>query len=162
VAQEAAEVTQFADFHQAYVSGYIQLADAKAGAVFTVAGGVLGYLLSQAGFRENLLSSAPNYLATATLAALCATFALAFAVIRPRGLNGTGPVFFGSVAQYERDQYLALIESLSAEQLARERLAHCHALSIVCRKKYSYLRVSIWAGLAGLLLAGASIARFGL
>jgi hypothetical protein len=158
------DLTEFADFHQGYVSAYIQLADAKAGVVLAVSGGLIGYLLAQGSVRSAVTSAElVAVVPGGALAALALAFGLAFSVIRPRRGPPTGVVYFEAVAAHETDEnYVAALKSKSAMELAEVRIEHCHALSVICSRKYRVLVGSIWAGLGGMILTCLSIAALGL
>jgi hypothetical protein len=148
---------EFATFHEGYVSRYIQLADAKAGTALLVSAGTLGYLLGQEQFVASLALRSGWFEAALALAAglcLAVSGALSFAVIAPRGSKpGTSLVYFGDVARRQAGEFIDAVRSAGGDGLARERLAHTHALSGICRLKYMLLRWALGLGAAGLVAA---------
>ena len=151
LAQGSDRLTDFADFHQGYVSQYIQLADAKAGVVITVSGALIGYLLSHATFAAAIgVGSLMSWLCLATIVALVASFLLAFWAVRPRGGRPTGPIYFASVARFEdAEAYRKHVASMSERELAEARLDHCYAISKIADEKYLALRWAMLAALVG-------------
>ena len=149
--------TEFATFHEAYVSRYIQLADAKAGTALVITAGTLGYLLGQDAFVAALAFHSNGWLAVLAYLGglpLAASSALFFYVIAPRGSKpGKSLVYFDDVARRSAADFVDAIRSVSAEDLARERLKHAHAIAHVCRRKYIWLRRAMFSGALGLVAA---------
>lgn len=162
--QTSKSLTDFADFHQTYVSHYIQLADTKAGAVITVTGALIAYLLSKSEFLSvPPLSSAVAAMHALTLGLLALSFVFGFWVVSPRGKESSGPVYFGSVAAFgDAESYRHHLNDMSEEQLANARIDHCFALAQVCTDKYAKLRWAMLTGMTGLLLTGLTILPLGL
>lgn len=164
VAKERADnATAFAAFHEQYVTKYIQLADAKAGATFTICSGVFAFLWTRDAFIDAVLHArAWSFFAVslAALVLLAAGSAMAFYVIAPRlARSGNDLVFWKSVADLPlRDSMAEAVLSSSRERLARERLLHCYDLSKVCASKYRWLRRAMITGALG--LAAALVATF--
>jgi hypothetical protein len=164
VAKERADnATVFAAFHEQYVTKYIQLADAKAGATFTVCSGVFAYLWTRDTFIDAVVHARTWCLFAVSLGALillAAGSAMAFYVIAPRlARSGNDLVFWKSVAALPRRDSLAeAVLTSSRERLARERLHHCYDLSKVCASKYLWLRRAMITGAVG--LAAALFASF--
>lgn len=162
IAKERADnATVFAAFHEQYVTKYIQLADAKAGATFTICSGAFAYLWTRDAFIEAILySRAWGFVAVSGIAMLllAAGSAMAFYVIAPRlARSGNDIVFWKSVAEMpHRDSLADAVLGGSREQLARERLRHCYDLSKVCASKYRWLRRAMLVGAVGLIAALAA------
>lgn len=140
----------FASFHEGYVRHYIALADAKAGVVFTLAGGLLGYLLADAGNRATITEPVLSFEFVTIMLALVSLLtmaALAFFVIAPRLSikSNEGLVYFGAVAKKtSSDDFLAEVASCSGERLVEARLIHCYDTAVICARKYELLKVAIW------------------
>lgn len=146
----------FADFHSSYVTGYIQLADAKAGVTFAVTSGVLAFLATSDDFAGAITfsSTALETISAAVAGALLVISSLlGFSVILPRTPRGGDDViFWKSVAELpSAGDYVARITSLSNERLLSERLCHSFNLSRVCSAKYMRLRQAMLVGLCGLI-----------
>ena len=152
---------EFADFHREYLSDHIQLADAKAGVVLGVSGGIAGYLLSKPYFRDAITGTVGPYalLSWIALIALLLAFASAFAVILPRYSKAApGPLYFHSVASYgDVSSYLADISDNTAESLARQMISNCYHVSVVCSRKYRVLRVSMWLCATAIAASGLNV-----
>lgn len=150
----------FAEFHQGYVSSYIQLADTKAGWVFAIAAGLLVYVLGKDDLRSLLFPAEPSVRLAAlilTVAFLAASAIFSFLVVTPRlPPSGEGVVSFFSVAKKPTaESYVREIASMTDSALSEARLKHSYAISGVCTKKYSRLW---WACLTGVLgLAGVAV-----
>lgn len=156
------ELVQFADFHEEYVSKYIQQADAKAGAVFAAAAGVSGYFLAKEGFLEVLKSGhGPHaaFLGWATLTALVSSAFFAFGVIAPRQAKSSGDlVFWGSVGKLaSASAYATALRSETKTAFVDQRISHCYDLSSVCRRKYKALWIAIWIAALAAPLSGAAL-----
>ncbi len=146
----------FAEFHQNYVSNYIQFADTKAAWVFAVASALLAYVFGKEELRAALFlpqMSIPFVLLVATVVLLVSSAALSFIVISPRfGTSGEGVGFFSVGARKtSADSYVREIASMSPAELTEARLKHSYDISRVCARKYGHLRWSFWAGILGLI-----------
>lgn len=155
------DIQEFGRFHQGYLTSYIQLADTKAAAVFTVVGGILAYVLSKNPFRHALDGplSWPSAIAWSTTAALVLAAGLSFHVLLPRlDRTGKGPIFFLSVVEYgSAAKYGASVKAMSAAEMSEAMLQQSYDLSTVCRKKYRQLRSSMIVGLAAVALTAISM-----
>ena len=144
------------EFHEQYLSKYIQLADAKAGAAAAALAAVLGALLTWEPWLQTLVSpSLTQDFGVTVLSALFLTggAAMTFLVIIPRGpRGGEGLIAWDAVAAMTEEDFERAIREAGAAGLARERLGHCHALARVCRQKYRSLRWGLWSGGVGLAL----------
>lgn len=154
---------EFAEFHEDYVRHYIQFADAKAGACFTVISAVLGYLVSKDEIQKLILEPAWNFrfeVAAAALVVLLVSAAFSFAIIAPRlgSKSAEGIVFFGAVADRESSEAFIMDVAASSEAgLTTARLKHCFDISKICARKYLLLRAAIWSAMPGLALALAAL-----
>lgn len=155
----------FAEFHQGYVSSYIQFADTKAAWVFAVASGSLAYVFGKDNLRAVLFLpqlSVPFVLLATTIALLVLSAVFSFIVISPRlGTSGEGVVFFSAVAKkVSADSYVREIASMSATALTEARLKHSYDISRVCAGKYGHLRRAFWTGIFGLVgIAALTLSR---
>jgi hypothetical protein len=146
----------FAEFHQTYVSGYIQFADTKAAWVFAVASGILAYVFSSRAIGMILLLpgwNIPFLLTSATVTLLVLAAAFAFLVISPRfSSSGDGIIFFSSVAKKKSaESFIREIASMNEAALTEARLKHCYDISGVCSRKYTYLKLAFWTGVLALI-----------
>ena len=152
---------EFATFHEGYLSRYIQLADAKAGSVLVVVAAAIGYLLSQDRLVTILHGDVAIWrvgLLVVTLLALGGSGALAFHVIAPRQpSSGNSLIYYGDAAALSEITYIEAVHTAGPDGLARQRLAHAHALTGICRDKYRWLRRAMLVGAAGLI--GAFLCR---
>lgn len=148
---------EFATFHEAYLSRYIQLADAKAGTALVFTGGTLGYLLGQDPFLAalRLQSTCPmSILAVLSGLLLSGSAVLSFVVIAPRGSKpGTGLVYWEDVARLTATEFIEAVHGTGPDGLARERLSHTHTIAGICERKYRWLRRALGLGAAGLVAA---------
>lgn len=149
----------FSEFHEGYVSRYIQLADTKASWLFALVSALIVFLVTSDYFETIDLFAVENCFLTVllslTFGMLIISAIFAFLVIAPnlRSPSGEGLVFFGSVAKHENSAaYVSKVSGLSEQEMANLRLQHCYDLSKVCSKKYNRLKVSIWLGSIGTFL----------
>ncbi len=158
---DAAALIEFATFHEGYLSRYIQLADAKAGSVLVIVAAAIGYALGQDDVASALHWDGHwcrTLLAGITILSLATSGTLAFLVIVPRTPTlGNGLIFWDDVAKLQQGDFLERIRASGQDGIARERLAHSHALAGVCRSKYIWLRRSMPFGAVGLV--GAFLCR---
>lgn len=153
----------FAEFHQGYVSAYIQFADTKAAWVFAVASGLLAYVFGNDELRALMFLPAwnlPFILLIGTILLLALSAVLSFLVISPRlPTSGEGVVFFSAVARKSSaDSYVREIASMNDPALTEARLKHSYDISRVCARKYGHLRWAFWTGVLGLIgMAGLTL-----
>lgn len=146
----------FAEFHQGYVTGYIEFADTKASWVFAITAGLLAYIFSSDEIRMILVLpgwNVPSLLVAATVLLLALSAVFSFLVISPRfSRSGEGVVFFGSVAKKESaDTFVRDIAAMSESALTEARLKHSYDISRICARKYGHLRVAFWTGILALI-----------
>ena len=148
---------EFLDFHEQYLSKYIQLADAKAGAAAAALTAVLGAMLTWDPWVGALTSPALSWgFGIAVLGALLLVggAVMTFLVIVPRRPRASeGLIAWDAVAAMSEEGFAGAVRAAGPMGLARERLGHCHALARVCRQKYRWLRWGLRTGGAGLMLA---------
>jgi hypothetical protein len=155
---EQSTLIRFVDFHEQYVTKYIRMADAKAGATFVATSAVLAYFLNDSVFRDDLKYEFLSWawvFAAAAVFFLLSSAVLSFNVIAPRTpSSGTGVVFWGDVARFANaETYGAAILALSPESLLKARFEHSLNLSRVCADKYKSLRNSMRLGAIGVVVA---------
>lgn len=155
--------SNFSEFHEEYVSRYIALADTKAAWMFTITAGLVAYLCGHENYLQVLISPELSFAycskATAMLALVLSAL-FSFLVIVPRApTSGEGIVYFKTVASKPSAKaYIDSVGKKNTSELASARLAHCFDISRVCTRKYRSLRISMWVGLGGLLLACCAFA----
>lgn len=154
---------EFAGFQEAYVRNYILLADTKAAWTFTIASGVLVYLIGTDKTKNALLSPECSWpyavLLTSVVLLTISTF-FSFRVVAPRlaSKSGEGIVFFGSVAsKNDAATYVNDVAAHDAPGLIEARLKHCFDVSTVCKGKYASLKKAIWFGLPALAVTLVAI-----
>lgn len=148
---------RFADFHSPYVTGYIQLADAKAGATFAVAAGVIAFLLNSTKFADAIKLTPDWFIVALALVGfilICASALMSFLVILPRTPKGDDDsVFWKSVAELPNPAaFVQKVRQLDERKMLAQRLSHSYNLSKACATKYQWLRNAMIAGAVGLLL----------
>jgi len=146
----------FAEFHQSYVTGYIQFADTKAGWAFALASGLIAYIFSNEKFSKILFHpvfTLSSLLLSGTTVLLILSAALSFLVIVPRfKSSGEGLVYFGAVAKKRAaNDYIQEIASAGESALTEARLKHSYDISRICAQKYKLLRAAFWLGALGLI-----------
>lgn len=153
------EHSDFATFQEGYIRHYIALADTKAGVIFALASGIIGYLLNDAEVQATILApscSSEFIVPILALVSLGVVSALTFFVVAPR-LSATSSerlVFFGAVSKKaSSDDFVSEIEASSDEQLIEARLKHCYDTAKVCSHKYKILKAAIWLTPISLLFA---------
>lgn len=146
----------FAEFHQGYVSGYIEFADTKAAWAFTIAAALIGYIVNTKEIIGVLLSPVwsmkyATFVLTVFLLVLSAISS--FLAIAPRfSRSGEGVVFFSAVAKKRSaDAYVREVAAMSDGQLTEARIKHSYDISRVCSQKFWWLRIAFWFGILGLI-----------
>lgn len=146
----------FADFQEEYVRNYISLADTKAAWTFTIASGVLVYLIGTDKIKDALLVPVLSWhyaLLIASVFMLVISAFFSFRVVAPRlaSKSGEGIVFFGSVAaKDDAASYVSEVATYDPAEITEARLKHCFDVSKVCDGKYASLKKAIWFGLPAL------------
>lgn len=146
----------FADFHQGYVTGYIQLADTKAAWVFAVSSGLIAYMFGSSNIQGTVQFQRWDWLivlvcVTAVLLILTAVFS--FLVISPRlARSSDGIVFFGSVAsRASPDEFVREVAGMGEPELIEARLRHGYDISKICARKYRLLTMAFRTGILALV-----------
>lgn len=151
--------SDFASFHEGYVRHYIALADTKAGVIFALASGIIGYLLNDDNVQILLLSpscSTEFVISILALLFLGVVATLAFLVFAPRLADPSkeGLVFFGAVAdKTTSDKYVQDVAGSTEQDLTKARLKHCYDTASVCARKYKLLKAAILLTPLSLLFA---------
>lgn len=124
---------EFSEFHEGYVSRYIQLADTKASWVFALTSALLVFMVSDSDLNKLYLAIKGDSIGTSIVVVIF-TFLLlgalfSFLVIAPnlRSPSGEGLVFFKSVAdQKNSSQYVENVAKLDDDEMTNLRLQHCY------------------------------------
>jgi hypothetical protein len=148
---------RLADFLNGSIIQNINLADRKAGIIFTLVVAAGLFLLQRAPEAIGALAAGPEpraMLWALIMLVLVGAAASAFAVIFPRIRRQPGGIlFWGDITGYAQGRdYLARVAQERAEELARIKLSYCHDLSGICAAKFRMLRVSMTLAAAGLVL----------
>ncbi|GGO93655.1 Pycsar system effector family protein [Stakelama pacifica] len=153
----------FAGFQEGYVRDYISLADTKAAWTFTIASGVLVYLIGTEKIKDALLAPVLSWpyasLIVSVLLLVISAF-FSFRVVAPRlaSKSGEGIVFFGSVAaKDDAANYVSEVAAHDPAAITEARLKHCFDVSKVCDGKYASLKKAIWFGLPALAVTLVAI-----
>ena len=146
---------KFAEETHQYVREYIRQADQKAAFFFAGATALIAFL-----YKANLVQTwvkLPAQWVFVDMLSFIATVGLAVSALAclltvfPR-LNGSkrGHIFFGAVAEFESGKdYATDVLEREIGELIEAKLCHVHDLSIVCRRKYSVLKIGQWLGAIG-------------
>lgn len=146
---------KFADETHQYVREYIQQADQKAAFFFAGSTALIAFL-----HKANLVKlwmKLPTQWVFVDMLSLLATIGLAvsafacLATIFPR-LKGSkrGHIFFSAIAEFEtRKEYALDVLHREPGELIEAKLCHVHDLAIICRAKFTILKLGQWAGAVG-------------
>ena len=90
------------------------------------------------------------------VALVCFVIAAVFAfyAILPRLRGAAGHIIYWKAISEHRNSstFIEKVTQNSAEALAKQTLEHCYELSVICKKKYRLLRISLWLNGIGLAL----------
>jgi hypothetical protein len=129
------------------------------GIMFTVLGrfaGDLGTILRAGGWlRWAMLALVVSFAALAL-----ATVIQAFRTISPRFPKAPPSLaFFGDIARLSREEYVAQVEAMSAQEAIEHMLRYNHTVSMICVEKFRQLRWGLrffqWTFIAWLMLVVA-------
>lgn len=146
---------KFAEETHQYVREYIRQADQKAAFFFAGSTTLIAFL-----YKVNLVQhwvKAPTQWVFVDMLSFVATIGLAvsafacLATIFPR-LKGSkrGHVFFGAIAEFEnRKDYVFDVLQCDIGKLIEEKLCHVHDLAMICRRKFTVLKIGQWSGAIG-------------
>ena len=153
----SAEHEKFADFLHGAIMQNINLADRKAGIIFTLVSAATLFLFQRAPAMIAGLQAGTDLrgaLWWVIVVLLIAAAVCAFFVIFPRiRRRGPGAVFWGDIAAYSDEAaFVADVTGMSGREVARAKLTQCYDLSAICRAKYRMLRLSMALTAAGLVL----------
>ncbi|MDH3595307.1 MAG: DUF5706 domain-containing protein [Rhodospirillales bacterium] len=148
---------RLADFLNGAIIQNINLADRKAGIIFTLVVAAGLFLLQRAPEAIAALLAGPEpkaLLWALIMLALVGAAVSAFSVIFPRIRRQPGGIlFWGDITGYaERRDYLARVARERPDELAETKLGYCHDLSGICAAKFRMLRLSMTLAAAGLVL----------
>jgi hypothetical protein len=148
---------RLADFLNGSIIQNINLADRKAGIIFTLVVAAGLFLLQRAPVVIGALAVGPDLgalLWALIMLALVGAAASAFAVIFPRIRRQPGGIlFWGDITGFAHGRaYLARVAQERPDELAEIKLGYCYDLSAICDAKFRMLRLSMTLAAAGLLL----------
>jgi hypothetical protein len=152
------------DVHK-YTNDYIRFADTKAAFVAAASTALIGTLVSStvldSCFRVTPCAwSKVQWLAMVGLLLLAASLSLAVNAIRPRLWNSTsvGYIFWESVAGHRTAKaFSEAVSNLTATERMKATSEHLFALAAVAKRKYDFVKLAIYAGIPGGLLAGIAL-----
>jgi hypothetical protein len=141
---------------------HVLSADGKAAGVITLLGMMFTVLARFATQLSDLVKPGPlRYFFSAVILgfAMSALFAVvqSFRTISPRFPKAPPSLaFFGDIARLSREEYVARVESLSADEALRQMLSYNHTASRICVDKLKQLRLGLrsfqWAAGCWMLL----------
>lgn len=149
----------FADTVHEYIREYIALADQKAAFISAIATAMIAFLYQQDIPKLFLKPPAQwtwrSLLAALTTLLLTASISAALAVVVPRRKGPrSGLVFWEAIAGYpSANSYADEVSTQSHSELVRQKLYHCYALAVVCRRKYNHVDTAIKCGGVAFMLA---------
>ena len=141
-----------------YVNNYIRFADAKAGAILAFSVAMIGALFSakmHAGFTATSPGNwgLPEMLSVVAFGSLAISVFVAAGAIKPRLLNtkqDPGFVFWENILAHKEPQVFWDAYAPQGQPDLEKNLAyHLFDLCRVCRSKYLWVAISLWAGLVG-------------
>lgn len=126
---------------------HVLSADGKAAGVITLLG-MMFTVIARFGSQVSDLVQAPGVLRYAGSALVIGFAALSlcavvqsFRTITPRFPKAPPSLaFFGDIAALSREQYLARVQSLSADEALQQMLSYNHTASLICLEKVRQLR----------------------
>jgi len=145
--------SSFAELVHEYLRDNISLADQKCAIVFTLVSVALFFLFGELRENKELSFVADEWIIAAIFCFVIAAV-FAFLAIFPRLRGAAGHIIYWK-AIYEHRNSSTFIEKVtqnSAEALAKQTLEHCYELSVICKKKYFRLRISLCLSAIGLAL----------
>jgi len=142
------------EVHQ-YVREFIRFADQKAAFFFAGSTALLAFLYEN-GLAARWISHPMTWniidvLSFGVVLSLISAVLLSIVVVVPRtGGSRRGLIFWEAIAEYRSSRdYADHVASSSVPTLSRARAEHAYELSIVCQKKYRWLRYAVIAGSLG-------------
>lgn len=152
--------SSFAELVHGYLQDNITLADQKCTIVFTLVSVALFFLFGELleELRKNKEIFFPDVWIIAAIVCFVIAAMFAFCVISPR-LRGAADhiIYWKAISEHRNSStFIEKVTQNSAEALAKQTLEHCYELSVICKKKYLLLTISLcWSGLGlGLFLIG--------
>lgn len=148
---------KFSEETHQYVREYIRQADQKAAFFFAGSTALIAFL-----YKTNLLQKwvmVPTQWNFLDVLAFIATIGLVVSAVAcastvfPR-LKGSkrGHVFFNAIAEFEtRKDYASDVRQRDVGELIEAKLCHVYDLAMICRTKFSFLRIGQWAGVMGVV-----------
>jgi hypothetical protein len=124
-------------------------------------GTLVGSTVLDSCFRINVCAwSATQWVGFIGLLCLSASLFLSVNAIRPRLWNSTsvGYIFWGSVAGHGTSQAFShAVSDLTATERTTATSDHLFALATVAKRKYEFVKLAIYAGMPGGVLAGIAL-----
>lgn len=148
---------------------HVLSADGKAAGVITLLGMMFTVLARFAAQLSELVKPGPlRYFFLAMILGFAVSALLAvvqsFRTISPRFPKAPPSLaFFGDIARLSREEYVARVESLSADEAMRQMLSYNHTASRICVDKLKQLRLGLrsfqWAAACWMLLVVVLVTR---
>lgn len=142
-----------APFVHQYLRDYINLADQKAAFVFAAATALIVYAetVGAIAHLRRLPSTPREWAGAGALVLLCLAALAAVAVIRPRlkGRLREGVIYWDEIRASDLTSYIRRAATLSQGAVQTEILSHSYVLAGVAQRKYGWLALSLWTGIAG-------------
>jgi hypothetical protein len=152
------------DVHK-YTNDYIRFADTKAAFVAAASTALIGTLVGSnvldSCFRINACAwSVTQWVGFIGLLCLSASLFLSVYAIWPRLWNSTsvGYIFWESVAGHgTAEAFSRKVAELPATERTKATSDHLFALATVAKRKYEFVKLAIYAGMPGGVLAGIAL-----
>jgi hypothetical protein len=146
---------KFAEETHQYLREYIRQADQKSAFFFAGSTALIAFLYKTNLVHHWIKSPAQwafvDMLSFVAIIGLVASAFACLATIFPR-LKGSkrGYVFFGAIAEFEaRKDYVFDVLQRDVVELIEAKLCHVYDLALICRRKYTILKIGQWSGAIG-------------
>ncbi len=139
-----------------YINDNIRFADTKAHLVIGWATALAG-ALAASGFYHAMVWPWPALGRLSGLVVLVFSVVFGVCVIRPRLRTSQteGFIYWLSILGHRnRDDYLRAVDSIGANEAGRHVAVHNYDLSEICKSKYWWVNLSVFAALLGGILSG--------
>lgn len=157
---------RFADFERSVLQDNIVLCDAKSGVLLAFAGAMVILCIDAFVAEHTLRLDALHWIAKGLFMLAAITFLVSchysLSTVIPRLRRGRDDHIFWESPVFDQpvESYIASMEQLDEATERRDKLAHLHMLSGICRAKFSHFVIAIRAARVGfLLLIAAELAR---
>jgi hypothetical protein len=144
-----------------YTNEYIRFADTKAAFVAGVSTALIGSLVESSLF-DSAFCVAPchwsklQWVGILAIVLLALSIGLNIAAIRPRLWNNrtVGFIFWGSICGHETAHaFTHAVRGLTTDEMTKSLSEHLFILASIAKRKFEYVDRSIYAGVAGGVLA---------